>query len=101
MPLGRVEYVSGAESQAETGEPHAVPDESQPDNVQGLTWCLAMGYNPEGSRVIDELEEYQKWRDYSQNTTALSTRGGLEQSLFLALLTFDFPTTLFIRNDAP
>ena len=23
-----------------------------------------MGYNPEGSRVIDELEEYQKWRDY-------------------------------------
>ena len=64
LPLGRVEYVSGAESQAETGEPHAVPDESQPDNVQGLTWCLAMGYNPEGSHVIDELEEHQKWRDY-------------------------------------
>lgn len=64
LSLGRVEYVSGAESQAETGEPHAVPGESQPDNVQGLTWCLAMGYDPEGSHVIDELEGYQKWRDY-------------------------------------
>ena len=99
LSLGRVEYASGAESQAETGEPHAVPGESQPDNVQGLTWCLAMGYNPEGSHVIDELEGYQKWRDYvpdllsslagkdvkldlqrpdhlnSQNANALSTRG--------------------------
>ena len=40
LPLAGVEYVSGAESQAETGEPHAVEGPAQPDNVQGLTWCF-------------------------------------------------------------
>src|SRR5687768_5508615 len=39
LPLAGVEYVSGAESQAETGEPHAVEGPAQPDNVQAITWC--------------------------------------------------------------
>ena len=37
LPLARVEYVSGAESQDETGEPHAVSGLAQPDNVQSFT----------------------------------------------------------------
>ena len=64
LPLGGVEYVSGAESQDETGEPHAVTGAAQPDNVQSLTWCFAMGYDPDNHRTVDRPEGYEKWRDY-------------------------------------
>lgn len=67
LPLGGVEYVRGAESQAETGEPHAVAGESQPDNVQGITWCFAMGYDPDGSHLIPRPTQYERWRAYQPN----------------------------------
>ena len=38
LALAGVDYVSGAESSAETGEFHA-PDSADPENVQALTWC--------------------------------------------------------------
>jgi hypothetical protein len=64
LPLAGVEYVSGAESQNETGEPHAVPGPAQPGNVQSFTWCFAMGYDPHGEHVIDRPAQYARWRDY-------------------------------------
>ncbi len=64
LPLAGVEYVSGAESQADTGEPHAVSGPAQPDNVQSFTWCFAMGYDPDAGHVIDRPAQYERWRDY-------------------------------------
>ncbi len=66
LPLANVEYVSGAESQAETGEPHA-PNEANPNNVQSLTWCFPMAYDPDGEHVIEKPAQYERWRDYVPN----------------------------------
>jgi len=63
LPLAGVEYVSGAESVRDTGEPHAVSGAAEPDNVQSFTWCLAMGYDPQGKHVIDRPEDYGVWRE--------------------------------------
>lgn len=64
LPLTGAEYVCGAESQAETGEPHAVDGPAQPANQQAFTWCFAMAYDPGSHRVIDQPAEYTRWRDY-------------------------------------
>jgi hypothetical protein len=68
LPLAGVEYVTGAESQAETGEPHAVQGPAQPENVQSFTWCFALGYDPQAAHstehVIARPEQYERWRDY-------------------------------------
>lgn len=63
LPLAKVEYVTGSESQAETGEPHA-PAQALPKNVQGITWCFAMSYDPNGEHLIDKPTQYDKWRTY-------------------------------------
>jgi hypothetical protein len=69
LPMAGVEYVTGAESQAQTGEPHAVAGEPQPDNVQALTWCFAMGYDPGGDHVGDRPAQYDRWRGYVPGLT--------------------------------
>lgn len=45
LPLANAEYVTGAESQKETGEPHALEGAPEPDNVQAFTWCMVMGWD--------------------------------------------------------
>jgi hypothetical protein len=69
LPMAGVEYVSGAESKRDTNEPHAVDGDPQPDNVQGFTWCFAMGYDPKGNHVIDKPAFYERWRDYEPKLT--------------------------------
>jgi hypothetical protein len=69
LPLAGVEYVSGAESQLETGEPHAVSGAAQVNNVQSFTWCFPMAYDPAGSHVVDRPETYSFWRDYVPDLT--------------------------------
>jgi len=64
LPMTGTEYVVGAESQRETGEPHAVAGDPQPDNVQGITWCFAMAYDPDGDHTIDKPIQYNRWREY-------------------------------------
>jgi len=61
LPLVGAEYVIGAESRAETGEPNALEGSADPSNVQGLTWCFAMAYGAAGSG-FSEPEDYRKWR---------------------------------------
>lgn len=63
LPLAKVEYVTGAESQKETGEPHA-PPEAQPDNMQAITWCFPTAYDPQGNHTIEKPEQYDFWRAY-------------------------------------
>ncbi|BCL83723.1 FAD-dependent oxidoreductase [Ktedonobacteria bacterium brp13] len=64
LPLAQVEHVIGAESQAQTNEPHAVVGEPQPLNQQAITWCFAMDYLPGENHTIDKPEDYEFWRTY-------------------------------------
>jgi hypothetical protein len=63
LPLAGVEFVIGAEGQAETGEPHA-PAEPRPDVQQAITFCFAMDYLEGQDHTIDRPAEYDFWRNY-------------------------------------
>ena len=63
LPLTNTEYITGAEGQAATGEPHA-PVERNPNNEQAFTHCFAMDYTPGESRVIEQPKDYAFWRDH-------------------------------------
>ncbi|MAE62263.1 MAG: FAD-dependent oxidoreductase [Planctomycetaceae bacterium] len=64
LPLAAVEYVSGAESARDTAEPHAVDGPPQPDNVQAITWCFPIAFDPAADHTIDKPAQYDRWRQY-------------------------------------
>src|SRR5919199_2413082 len=64
LPLANVEHVIGAESQAQTGEPHAVAGAAQPLDQQAVSWCFAMDYLPGEDYTISRPEDYDFWRSY-------------------------------------
>jgi hypothetical protein len=63
LPLTKTEYVVGAESQKETGEPHAAA-EAHPTDQQAFTCCFAMDYLDGEDHTIDKPAEYDFWRKY-------------------------------------
>ncbi|HEX5322611.1 MAG TPA: FAD-dependent oxidoreductase [Capsulimonadaceae bacterium] len=63
LALAGVEYVTGAEAQSETGEPHA-KEKAEPDNVQAITWCFPMAYEDGADHTIEKPAMYDHWRDY-------------------------------------
>ncbi len=63
LPMTRTEYVTGAESQRDTGEPHA-PAEAAPRNMQAFTCCFAMDYLRNEDHTIEKPAEYGFWRDF-------------------------------------
>ncbi|WP_164100841.1 FAD-dependent oxidoreductase [Candidatus Laterigemmans baculatus] len=63
LPLTECEYVTGFESQSETGEPHA-PSEAQPANMQACTWCFPMEYVAGEEFTIAKPEQYDFWKDF-------------------------------------
>ncbi len=63
LPLTKTEYVTGAESQKDTGEPHA-PAEAQPSNMQSFTCCFAIDYLAGEDHTIEKPREYAFWRDF-------------------------------------
>ena len=67
LPLAQVEYVTGAESRAETGEPHAVDGPPQPQNMQAITWCFPMAYDPApgADHTIEQPAQWDFWRSYT------------------------------------
>lgn len=64
LPLAGVEYVTGAESRRETGEPHAVDGPAQPLNQQSVTHCMALSYHAGEDWTIDRPEQYDFWANY-------------------------------------
>lgn len=68
LPLTKTEYVTGAESQKETGELHAKP-EAQPQNMQAFTCCFAMEYLHGEDHTIEKPREWEFWRDYVPSLT--------------------------------
>jgi hypothetical protein len=63
LPLARIEYVTGFESQKETGEPHA-PAEAQPHNHQAFTCCFAIDYVEGEDHTLEKPRDYDFWRKY-------------------------------------
>ena len=63
LPLAGVEFVTGAEGQAEHGEPHA-PAEPNPDNQQSFTCCFAAEYLDGQDHTIERPAEYGFWREF-------------------------------------
>lgn len=61
LPLANIAYRIGAESRSETGESHAT-DQAEPENVQGITWCFAMAFDPEGDYRGSPPESYGFWK---------------------------------------
>jgi hypothetical protein len=64
LPLADVEYVTGAESKAQTGEPHAVEGEPLPMDMQGFTFCFAMDYIEGEDHSIGKPDNYDFWHEY-------------------------------------
>ncbi len=64
LPLANVEHIVGAESQAQTGELHALKGEPDPLDQQAVTWCFAMDYLPGEEHTIEQPDEYDFWRGY-------------------------------------
>ena len=64
LPLTGTEYVVGAESRAETGEPSA-PETADPQNVQSIAWCFVFDHEDGMDNTIDRPENYDYWRNYA------------------------------------
>ena len=63
LPLATAEFVTGAEAQAEHGEPHA-PAEANPDNQQSFTCCFAVDYLDGQDHTIERPADYAFWREF-------------------------------------
>lgn len=64
LPLAGVEHVLGAESQAQTGEPHALAGPPDPLDQQSVTACFAIDHLPGEDHTIARPEDYDFWRGY-------------------------------------
>jgi hypothetical protein len=77
LPLTGAEYVVGAETTAETGEPHAQPAEPKPHCVQSFTYTFVLERMPAGARhVIAKPQRYQHYRDGQPYSLRIHVHGG-------------------------
>ena len=60
--------MTGAESQARTGEMHAA-ETTQPANSQSFTFCFAMDMVEGEDHTIERPQDYNFWRDYVPKLT--------------------------------
>jgi len=63
LPLTGTEFITGTESQKETGELHA-PEKANPDNNQAFTICFALDYIPGENHIIEKPREYDFWSNF-------------------------------------
>jgi len=64
LPLTGTEFVTGSESQKDTGELHA-PEKADPENNQSFTVCFAMDYLDGEDHTIEKPREYDFWKSYT------------------------------------
>ncbi|MDO8186516.1 FAD-dependent oxidoreductase [Conexibacter sp. JD483] len=64
LELAGAEHVIGAESRAQTGEPHALDGEPDPRDQQAFTWAMVLGIEPGEDHTIARPRDYELWRDY-------------------------------------
>lgn len=75
LPMTGTAYVTGAEAQAETGEPQAEPL-SDATTVQGFTYCFFVEFRPGEHHVIDKPDGYAALRDRRPYTLDLRKPDG-------------------------
>jgi hypothetical protein len=63
LELANVEHMIGSESQAQTGEPHALPGEPDPLDQQAVTWCFAVDYLDGEDFTVEKPANYDQWRE--------------------------------------
>lgn len=61
LALTGCEHVTGIESQAMTGEPHA-PPRARPASIQAPTWCFALDHCAGEDHTIPAPAGYERWR---------------------------------------
>ena len=77
LPLTGTEYVVGAESTAQTGEPHAQPDGPMAHCVQRCTYPFALERCPQGEdHRIDQPTRYEQYRDGQPYSLRIHVHGG-------------------------
>jgi FAD dependent oxidoreductase len=68
LPLTNTDFVTGAESQADTGEPSAKIT-ANPSNSQAFSVCFAMSHHEGEDHTIDRPQNYDFWREFIPNLT--------------------------------
>lgn len=68
LPLTGAPFRTGAEARSEFDEPSA-PEVADPNDVQGISWCFVVDYDPEGEHFIEKPEQWERWRDYDPRLT--------------------------------
>ncbi|KAF5017328.1 hypothetical protein F66182_10757 [Fusarium sp. NRRL 66182] len=63
LPITNTPYVTGFESNKDTGEPSA-PEEAQPQNSQAVSICFAVDHIDGQDNTIPKPKEYDFWRRY-------------------------------------
>jgi hypothetical protein len=61
LALAGCEHVTGIESQAMTGEPHA-PAQARPESIQAPTWCFALDHVDGEDHTVPRPPGYERWR---------------------------------------
>ena len=77
LPLTGTEYVVGAENVAETGEPHAQPNETKANCVQSCTYTFAMERRPSGEdHRLGEPDRYEYYSMSQPYSLRIHVHGG-------------------------
>jgi hypothetical protein len=77
LPLGEVEYVVGAESVAQRGEPNAQPAGAKAHCVQSCTYTFAMERRADGeNHRIPEPDKYLHYRDAQPYSLRIEVHAG-------------------------
>ena len=77
LPLVGAEYRLGAETIAETGEPHAQPSEPKPHCVQSFTYVFGLERRPPDERhVIERPARYEFFRRSQPYSLTIEVHGG-------------------------
>ncbi len=77
LPMVGAEYVVGAETKAETNEPHAQPLEPKPHCVQSFTYTFVLGRTGrDGAHVMPKPERYEHYRDGQPYSLRIHVHGG-------------------------
>ncbi len=76
LPLTQTAFVTGAESQDDTGELHAAPA-PQPQEVQSFTFPFALEYRPGEHHTIAKPSNYERFRDSQPYSLTIEVNHGI------------------------
>ncbi|MEM7735806.1 MAG: FAD-dependent oxidoreductase [Deinococcota bacterium] len=91
LPLTQTAYVTGAEAQADTGEPHAKAGEAVPNEVQGFTYGFVLEHRPHKPRethTIPKPANYERFKQQYSFTLEAHSGNPKTFSMFAGNLSF-------------